>query len=170
MLIVLDLDGTVWDHLDISSLYPPFRRAGPFTIIDSRGSAVNLRPHVRDFLLWARENGHILTTLSWNDFNVAYQALKTFEIESYFHYLAIEPHPRKDKMLYKLLRQIKEERGVEIKPKDIVYVDDRDIHVKEIRENIGLVLFIQFGKDVKCFLELVELLSPSRRSLSSRQL
>jgi magnesium-dependent phosphatase-1 len=95
---------------------------------------------------------------------VAYQALRAFELDGYFHYLAIEPHPRKDKMLHRVLKRIREERGVEIEPKDIVYVDDRDIHIKEIRENIGPVQFIQFGKDVKCFLELVELLSPSRRS------
>jgi len=53
---------------------------------------------------------------------------------------------------------------VEIQPSDIVYVDDRDIHIREIWENIGPVRFIQFGKDVKCFTELVEALSPSRRS------
>ncbi len=67
-------------------------------------------------------------------------------------------------MLHRVLRQIREERGVEIQPSDIVYVDDRDIHIREIWENIGPVRFIQFGKDVKCFTELVEALSPSRRS------
>jgi len=50
-------------------------------------------------------------------------------------------------MLHRVLRQIREERGVEIQPSDIVYVDDRDIHIREIWENIGPVRFIQFGKD-----------------------
>lgn len=164
MLIALDLDGTAWDHPDISSLYPPFKRVGPLAIADNRGVVVNLRPHLKYFLQWARGAGHILATLSWNDFDVAYQALRAFELDGYFHYLAIEPHPRKDKMLHRVLRQIREERGVEIQPSDIVYVDDRDIHIREIWENIGPVRFIQFGKDVKCFTELVEALSPSRRS------
>ncbi len=164
VLIALDLDGTVWDHLDISSLYPPFKRVGPLTIADSRGVVVNLRPRLRYFLQWAWGAGHILTTLSWNDFDVAYQALRAFELDGYFHYLAIEPHPRKDKMLYRVLRQIREERGVEIRPSDVVYVDDRDIHIREIWENIGPVRFFQFGKDVRCFTELVEVLSPSQRS------
>ncbi|RFA98515.1 magnesium-dependent phosphatase-1 [Pyrobaculum aerophilum] len=159
MLIALDLDGTVWDHHDISSLYPPFKRVSPLKIQDSRGAEVTLRKHVRDFLQWARNSGHIITTLSWNDFQVAYQALRAFEIDAYFHYLVIEPHPRKDKMLYYLLRRIKAERGVEIKPQDIVYIDDRDIHIREIWENIGPVRFIQFGIDVKCFLEIIPLLS-----------
>jgi len=164
MLIALDLDGTVWDHPDISSLYPPFKRASPLTITDSRGVAVNLRPHLRDFLQWARGAGHLLTTLSWNDFDVAYEALRAFELDGYFHYLAIEPHPRKDKMLYRVLKQIREERGIEIRPSDVVYVDDRDIHIREIWENIGPVRFLQFGKDVRCFTELISALSPSPHS------
>ncbi|MGC9131359.1 MAG: magnesium-dependent phosphatase-1, partial [Pyrobaculum sp.] len=52
MLIALDLDGTAWDHLDISSLYPPFRRVSPLKIQDSRGVEVALRPHLPDFLKW----------------------------------------------------------------------------------------------------------------------
>lgn len=164
MFIALDLDGTVWDHLDISSLYPPFRRVSQLKIQDGRGVEVSLRPHVLDFLKWAREVGHILATLSWNDFDVAYQALRAFEIDKYFHYLAIEPHPRKDKMLYRLLRQVKMERRLDIGPHDVVYIDDRDIHIREIWENIGPVRFIQFGRDVKCFLEIIQLLNPSPRS------
>lgn len=160
MLIAVDLDGTVWDHPDISSLYPPFRRVAPLKIADSRNTEVNLRPHVRDFLRWANEAGHLLSTLSWNDHDVAYQALQAFEIDAYFHYLAIEPHPRKDKMLYKLLRQIEQERGVRIRPEEIVYIDDRDIHLKDILENIGKVRFIHFGKDVQCFLEIPRIISP----------
>jgi len=54
MLIALDLDGTAWDHPDISSLYPPFKRVGPLAIADSRGVVVNLRPRLRYFLQWAR--------------------------------------------------------------------------------------------------------------------
>ncbi|MEM1598125.1 MAG: magnesium-dependent phosphatase-1 [Pyrobaculum sp.] len=158
MLIALDLDGTVWDHGDISSLYLPFRKISQMQIVDSRGVVVTLRRHVRDFLAWARGEGHILSTLSWNDFDVAYQALKAFEIDRYFHYLVIEPHPRKDKMLWRLLRRIREERGVDVQPGDILYIDDRDIHIGQIRENIGPVRFLQFGKDVSCFTEVVEYL------------
>lgn len=158
MLIALDLDGTVWDHLDISSLYPPFLKKSAQEIVDSRGVPVRLREGVREFLATARERGHILSTLSWNDYNVAYQALKAFEIDQYFHYLVIEPHSRKDKMLYNLLRRIKAERGVELRPQDVLYVDDRDIHIGEIWSNIGPVRFIQFGRDVKNFWELLKLL------------
>ncbi|MEZ0318490.1 MAG: magnesium-dependent phosphatase-1 [Pyrobaculum sp.] len=157
MLVALDLDGTVWDHEDISSLYPPFRRISQLQIADSKGVVVTLRKHVRDFLIWAR-GGHILSTLSWNDFDVAYQALKAFEIDHYFHYLVIEPHPRKDKMLWRLLRRIKEEKGIEVRPSDILYIDDRDIHIGQIRENLGPVRFLQFGKDVSCFTEVIEYL------------
>lgn len=159
MLVAVDLDGTVWDHKDISSLYPPFRRISTHVIVDKNGEAVNLRPRVEDFLKWARQEGFILSTLSWNDYDVAYQALRAFELDRYFHYIVVEPHPRKDKMLYRLLQQIKRERGVEIRPQDVVYIDDRDIHLREILENVGPVKFIHFGKDVKCFSEIPPLLS-----------
>ena len=36
-LLFMDLDGTMWDHKNVSELSPPFRRVLETRVVDSRG-------------------------------------------------------------------------------------------------------------------------------------
>ena len=56
VIVFVDLDGTLWDHEDISSLIPPFKRLSEFSFADSRGVVVNLNK--------LAERGFIVFTLS----------------------------------------------------------------------------------------------------------
>ncbi len=144
-LLLVDLDGTLWDHEDISLLTPPFKQIAPGIIIDKFGVKVKLNKDMIKFIEWARNNGAITSTLSWNIFDKAYAALKAFNVTELFDYITIEDTYRKDKMIKKLLHVIRKNHGLDIPTKYIVYIDDRDIHIDDIYENIGKVFFIKYS-------------------------
>lgn len=166
-LLLLDLDGTLWNHLDISTLNPPFKRVRKGVIVDSKGVRVELYNDMVKLLEWAKSRNAITSTLSWNIREIAIEALRTFGILRLFDYLVIEPHPRKDLMLKKLLDKIEVEKEVEIPPCKIVYIDDRTIHVRDIYENIGKIHFLKawdsFKNFKECALRVEELLSECNR-------
>ena len=156
-LVILDLDGTIWDHLDISSLNPPFKVLNDNLIADSKGVKVRLCDGVRELLETIKNSNLLLSIASWNIRDVAIEALKAFNILEYFIKPKIEPHPRKDIMILKLLAELKSE-GLKIKPEEILYVDDRDIHLKGILRNVGKVRFVHMWKDVQNHYELINMI------------
>lgn len=157
-LFLLDLDGTLWDNEDISLLNPPFKKMDSDVIVDSNGVRVRLNNDMVKLLNWARENGAITSTLSWNIPDNAISALQAYEVIDLFDYITIENTHRKDKMIMKLLERIKIEKGLEFKACEIVYIDDRDIHIPDIYSNIGHINFFRAWIDFNTFEEAVNLI------------
>ncbi len=154
-LLVLDLDGTVWDHPDASSLQPPYTRLNDDVAVDSQGVRVTLTPGVRWFL--ERVYGRVaLAVCSWNKWENAFELLKTFGLHEFFGYLGIEPHPHKYRVFEKIIKWYRDTYGEDLRAEEILYVDDRRIHLEDIYRYIGNVRFIQMGVDVKDFYELYE--------------
>ncbi len=145
-VLLIDLDGTLWDHEDISLLNPPFKKINRYIFQDINGNRVRLNLTMVKFIKWARKNGAITSTLSWNLYEPAYQAIKTFNLDKLFDYIVIEPTPRKDQMIKQLIKKIENNIGKHIKPKNIVYIDDRDIHINDIYKNIGKIYFIHYNQ------------------------
>lgn len=152
-LLLLDLDGTVWDHLDVSSLRPPFRRVGVGVIVDSTGVRVRLYGYMVRLALWARRRGAIVASLSWNTPYNALEALRAFGIDGLFDYHLIEPHPWKGRVLARFLRALWRERRLGIPPGRIVYFDDRDIHLGDVSEAVGPVRYVRSHVDCRGFEE-----------------
>jgi len=152
-LLLVDLDGTLWDHKDISTLDPPFRRISDDVIADSNNITVKLNREMIKVVKWARENGAIVSTLSWNIPEKALSALKAFDVVKYFDYITVENTRRKDIMIVKLLKKIESEKGLKINLNDIIYIDDLTIHIDDIYRNIGKIHFLQIGVDFKTFEE-----------------
>ncbi len=161
-LLVLDLDGTVWDHLDASSLKPPYRRISNDIVVDSNSVRVSLRRGAR----WFLEKIHSIVPLavcSWNQWDKAYELLRAFGLDKYFGYLGIEPHPNKHLVFKKIIQWYQRIFKEEIEAEEILYVDDRRVHLDDIYKYIGRVKFMQMGVDVKDFYELYDVL---KRELS----
>ncbi|MEM3799696.1 MAG: magnesium-dependent phosphatase-1 [Thermoprotei archaeon] len=147
-LLAMDLDGALWDHLDISSVDPPYTPIGPGRIMGRDGTIVTLFPEAVEFIVWCRSNGAITCTLSWNHTHYAMEALEKLGIIYLFDYHETEFSPAKDQRLLHLLETLRRNHIV-IPPERVVYVDDRDIHIEDIRRNVGNILFIHIWKDVK---------------------
>jgi len=158
VVLFIDLDGTVWNHLDVSALTPPFRRVSADVIEDSSGIKVRLHSGVREFLAGARNLGFIIASLSWNNPVKALEVLKAFGLSHYFDAHYIEPHPRKGELMAYALMDLSERVGVKLGPENVVYIDDRDIHVGEVREKVGNVLFLQAWRDFRDFKEALNII------------
>jgi len=152
-LLVLDLDGTLWDHEDASILDPPFEFRGD-RLIDSTGQELCLFPGVREFLEWASER-FTLSIASWNLKEKVRPILEGFGLWDYFLFPKIEDHPNKADMIRRTLEEL---ALIGYTVEDVIYVDDRDVHIDDIKVILPEVDFIHMWVDVKSFEELRELL------------
>ena len=145
----------MWDHEDISTLTPPFKRTEKHAIIDEDGVEVKLFGEMLDLIDWAKNNGGIVSSVSWNIPAIAKRALIAFGVYDLFDYHVIEPHPRKDLMIRKLLWRLKVKENITVQPKDIFYIDDRELHINDIYENIGKINFYRAWKDFSNISDLI---------------
>jgi len=166
-LVVLDLDGTLWDHLDASSLKPPFKLVSRDVVEDSRGCRLRLYPGVREFLRYVKGLGVALAVASWNDPSIVMPIMDALGLTQYFNYVGIEYHPGKHLVIAKIVEWYRRSLGG-IEPGEILYVDDRDIHIDDVRRYVGGVKFVRMWVDVKDFKELASVVrglsSPAPRS------
>lgn len=157
-LLFLDLDGTFWDHLDVSSTAPPFKKVSERTIEDSRHEKLTLNAGILDFVLWVRNSDGIISSCSWNKPSYALDALRTFGLEGKFDYQRISPEPRKDLLMIDLIKEL-HSRNVDIPQDRIFYIDDRDIHMEEIRKSLPGITFIHIWKEAAGFAEARKIIS-----------
>ncbi len=157
-ILFVDLDGTLWDNLDISMLDPPFRRVSEDVIVDSRGVRVKLFVDMVKLVEKAKQCGAFVSALSWNVRENAIGALEAFNVINLFDYLGIEPHPDKGLIALEALREASRRGCVE--PCAIIYVDDRDIHLRSMRDRLGgSFAFLRAWRDFKNLDEALEVLS-----------
>jgi len=144
----------LWDHPDISSTNPPFKRIDENTLVDSTGSEIHLYKHVREMLQRLKEQNVIISLASWNAPEPCYEALQKLDLLKYFKHPKVQPHPEKHKMIKELLEDLKED-GIDVKPDEILYVDDKSRHLDDIRKQTGMIRFLQMWVDVKDHLEIL---------------
>ena len=152
-LLVLDLDGMLWDHEDASRLVPPYEFHDD-CLTDAHGEELYLFPGVREFLEWASWR-FLLTIASWNVKERVRPILEGFGLWDYFTFPKIEGHPSKADMIRRTLEEL---ASIGYNVEDIIYVDDRNIHIDEVRMTLPEVDFVHMWVDVKSFEELRELL------------
>lgn len=145
-ILLVDLDGTLWDSDDISSLKPPFRKVGDYAIEDSQGIVVKAYSEMVELLKWARENGALVAVVSWNIEEVALEALEKMGLLELVDYYAIEFHPRKDLMALKLVSRIAK-NGYLDAVKCVVYIDDVEAFLSQVSQALEGVCTIRAWRD-----------------------
>lgn len=164
-LVILDCDKTLWDHEDVSAMSPPFIKISKNSLIDSKGSKLTLHEGVRKFLKFAKVNKIMLSIASWNIKERAMEALDLLGISKYFDCIIIEYHPMKEWMVLKILNESKK-LGLKFKEDEILFIDDSEEMLIRVHKRFPKIITLCYGKDIKNFLELIELL---KRRLSSFQ-
>lgn len=152
-VLFIDLDGTLWDHLDVSALKPPFHRVGEGVVRDSDGVEIHLYPDMVRLIKWAKAHGAFTSTLSWNNPSHALGVLEAFNLNKLFDYHGIEPHPAKEEYAWRVLEAVRRGHGVRLEPCRIVYIDDRIIHLNGMRRRLGEIIFLQAWRDFSTFEE-----------------
>ncbi len=158
-VVFSDLDGTLWDHMDISSLTPPFKRIDRGTIIDSRGVRVRVYDEMIHLLIAVKECGAIVSSLSWNNPRIALEAINTLGLDYLFDYHLIANHPFKYILALQLLDVLKTRYYVE--PELVVYLDDRDIHLSEMRSFISNLLYLRPWLEFRTHTDALQAISVS---------
>ncbi len=156
-LVILDLDKTVWDHEDASSLKPPFKKHSSDEVVDSEGTIVKLNSGVKSFLEICNAVGIHVSIASWNKPIVAFKLLNEFGILKYFQNPVIEFHSEKDLMIEKILKKFKRQ-GQSFNQNKIVFVDDNPNMIAKVKMKFPKIKTILFGVDVTGFNELKSLL------------
>jgi HAD superfamily phosphatase (TIGR01681 family) len=164
-LVVLDCDGTLWDHLDVSGLALPFRQVAPDSVEDAQGVRVTLFSGTRALLEGLRQRGIVISAASWNHPEPVFQIFHLLDIGRYFTHPQVEFHPDKALMISRLLQTLAAEglalalsdeapsrppfRGVRRDgASEVLYIDDRTLHIEHVRQVVGNIHFLQMGMDV----------------------
>jgi len=153
-LVILDLDLTLWDHRNVTGLARPFCRVNDDAVEDERGVRVSLYPGVRRLLDSLRTRGLIIACASWNDPQPVEEIFNLFNLGHYFDYRKVEPHPHKQQTISALFAELAAS-GVRLAPDEVLYVDDRTIHLDAVREAVGPIRFLQYGVDIRSLDEVL---------------
>ncbi len=145
-IVFFDLDGTLWDHLDVSATSPPYSKISVSIISDSKGVRMHLLPGAVDFIKWVRTNGGLISTCSWNEYEKAYKALEAFGIVELFDFQKIATHPKKYVLMEEVLKQLRED-GKPVSSNRLFYLDDRDLHIKDVKARFPELTFFQMWKN-----------------------
>ncbi len=147
-LVILDADMTLWNHPDISSLTLPFKKVDKNSLIDAKGETFKLFDRIRDLLKGLKKRDLITSLVTWNKPEHVNEAIRLLEIDRFFEFVEVENTPKKHLLIARILARLSE-RGVQLEPHEILYVDDRTRHLKDIYDKVGRVIFLQMWKDVK---------------------
>jgi magnesium-dependent phosphatase-1 len=167
-LVILDLDLTLWDHRNVTALSRPFARAGDDSVEDRQGVRVSLFPGVRQLLDGLRERGLIIACASWNDPGPVEEIFGLLRLSHYFDHKKVEPHPNKQHTIGALLAELAA-ADVVLAPDEVLYVDDRTLHLAAVRAEVGPIRFLQYGVDVATleailrYLDAANPIDPGRR-------
>lgn len=164
IVLFMDLDGTLWDHEDISTLKPPFKKTSDYSFIDSHGVEVRVYRIAVDLLNYALSQGFITSTLSWNIPEIALDALETMGLDKLFHYHAIENHPYKALMAQRIVEALKRAKCSRVIP---IYIDDREIHVEEMRRAFPGLLYIRAWVTCSDLRGCIEIINNYLRSIKN---
>ncbi len=167
VVVFMDLDGALWDHEDISQLTPPFKRLSNEEIVDSSGVVVRVHRIALELLDYASKSEFILSTLSWNNPSKALEALRALGLEDVFHYHAIEDHPNKALMAKRVVEEVKKRYEKCRDTVAILYIDDRVIHLEEMRREFKNLLYIKAWESCKSPSECVKYIEQYLLEISS---
>ncbi len=100
-----------------------------------------------EFLEWA-SGRFLLSIASWNVEERVRPILEGFGLWDYFVFPKIEFHPDKADMIRRTLREL-ELSGYDVE--EVIYVDDRDIHIEDVKTAISFIRFIHNGERCQRF-------------------
>ena len=133
-LVVFDLDHTLWDHPNVSSLVFPLTLVTSDSVEDAEHSRVTLFKGIRETLGTLRDRGLMLSVASWNDPLPVLELLRLFGLEGYFKYPQVEWDVPKVDMIRTIVGLIRRNLHVHVRPEEILFVDDNEKHHEIVRE------------------------------------
>ncbi len=146
-LVIFDCDRTLWDHPNVTALRLPVRRVDDDTVEDADGARVRLRPGVREVLEDLRARGILISVASWNRPEPVLAIFEALGLSGYFTRPKVEHHPYKEQTIARLLDELAGD-GIVLRPEEVLFVDDRMMHLDRVRRALGPVRTALAGVEV----------------------
>jgi len=120
----------------------PFKKVDKNSLIDAKGKTLKLFDGIRDLLKGLKKRDLITSLVTWNKSEHVDEAIRLLEIDKFFRFIEVEDTPNKHLLVVRILARLSE-GGVQLGPHEILYVDDRTRHLKDICNKVGRVNFLQ---------------------------
>lgn len=156
-LVIFDADKTLWDHHNISEFEEPIKIVSEDEIEDCKGRKLKVFPEVRETLKELKDRGIILALATWNLPEKTEKILKILRLDNFFDVVVSKDFPYKFIMLSEIFVKIKE-RGISVKPEEIIFVDDKRIHFGNVWLYLGNIKCVEMWKDIKTHREILNLI------------
>ena len=154
-VVVFDADRTLWDHPNISNLKPPLKIISENSIEDSIGNKVTLFPEVRETLRELKDMGFYLALATWNIPEKTELVLNTLKLKDFFDIVISREYPFKFIYISHIISLFRQ-RKIEVKPHEILFIDDRRIHFGNTWLYIGNVNCLEMWNDVNSHKQIIE--------------
>lgn len=156
-LFVFDLDETLWTVSGglCNLIQAPYRMETPDRLVGQNGLWVELFPDVRSLLEFLSKRGGHISVASRNDKGPTLELLDFMGIASYFEYPQLCWKPKEDS-IKKIIKEIQKRDRINIKPEEVLFVDDWPENVAAVRKWGATALL--FGQDIHSFSDLIRIL------------
>lgn len=160
-LILFDADGTLWECATddwLSKKDSEFNLLSKDTVLRKvNGARYRLQLGTRDTLQHMKNAGVLLGIVSDNKKKDVMRLLKLFDIYRYFdkrcfEIKLFEGQCPKSELVEKIIKRLKK-KGINIKPHEVLVIDDKDYRSGFKRMGIN---FLRFGKDIKQLSQLTQ--------------
>ncbi len=154
-LVVFDADKTLWDHHNISLFEEPLKIINQNSIEDSKGNKLTLFPSVRETLQKLKEMGLYLALVTWNFPEKTQLVLKALKLDHFFDLVVSHDYPFKFLYISEIISRF-HEKGINLKPVEFVFIDDRKINFGNTWLYIGNVVCLEMWGDINDHRQIVE--------------
>jgi magnesium-dependent phosphatase-1 len=130
-LIVLDVDGTIWENSFNPNRSSPFTRTESGDLLTGDGEVIKLNPGLLELLNQAKEKGAICSLASIGDPDIVLSIMEKFQLKFV--------HPQlgwngKDVMIEEILRKLELEDGIKLSDTEILFIDDDEKELMKVGE------------------------------------
>lgn len=158
-LVVFDADETLWSIEEgyASTLVLPLRKVDDDLVVDALDVSVQLLPGVRRLLDELSRRGVIISLVSANDEepNKVEMLLELFGIRDYFSFPQVN-WQRKSRNVRRIVELVREKMGVDLDFAEVLFVDDSEFNVMDVKGGCPGVRVLQVGRDIPSITLLLE--------------
>jgi len=154
-VVVFDADKTLWDHHNISIFKKPYKLLSENSIEDFSGNKLTLFPEVRETLKEIKNMGLITALATWNLPEKTDEILTLLKLKDYFDIIVSRDYPFKFLFISEIINRTRE-KGVLVKPEEIMFVDDRRVHFGNVWLYLGNVKCLEMWGDIHSHKQILE--------------
>lgn len=121
---------------------------------------VRLRSGALELLAGLRAQGVLVSVASWNHSEPVFAIFDLLGLTSFFVRPKVEAHPHKDRTIGAILQELAGD-GVVLQPDEVVFVDDKPMHLTQVRQALGAIRTLQVGVDVTDLRDVLAYISRS---------